>query len=1075
MTDDARMLMLAQKVFDGEHDITCADGEENPLYEYTKEHYKNDETNSNLFERLTFDSHTGPMTQLKIKSKMIKNLKLLDGNPVFEDGTVYNYTQESWENDTFDNLRTQQKENHTGVDSSVVEFARSVGNSNGPIQGNEHNGLSRVWKSVASKDLDLSSNWNDDVTMARSMIGLDGDTTSTDEITGRQFSNYFPKALTYWCTSVEILNAKTDQTLRTTFITSLKTDCENYPHNDRSIDPIAKNDPYYAQLAAFIQNLTPEDIGKINTRDDKLCLLHVFKDVYNTTTDTYTFSLQIGQVTANQVTTALFGYEKRISAAKRMGNVARRFICGSSRDNPINTMIFDNDMSGEMMKCHYLHAKTCGDAAALESAERFSMLTGNNIGIISHDEGCIVCGLSQGIKVGYQQMPRGNARKLLGYPRETKIYIRGEVTELTVDQMVARFMGPFSIRNDEDGFTYISSSTQNTEVGLKYDNIDTIPAHETFDILLKEYVSIFNTNWVQNTFGIDEYDSDYLVGFIKPLIHRTIVEMFHNSPFWKNGEHRQEYIDLLEYDPTSYSENLQWDTYKDYRMTDIFCDGAAIDRAVVNFIDKVISDKRLISETVGDIPQLRLSSRGLFDVTEKIEKDLAVLAKIEDTLEGVYLNSDVSNTLEQRRKETRGYIIHKVAIGLFSKKSNITNVNNYVTSTLSDMTFLECLSAVVDMSEIQGHMGGADQIKVELRWVVDMDFDTLTASDVHARYTNLYNRMLDIHKILINMEEQSTDVILIATIKKAKHIMLNKLTIFKYIVRAFSFGMIHAKYYMDNPPDGTPTSPGATTRPLTIDDMLSDPIMDNMNTLKKKGYLVRYGNGGENHKIGILSIYDLMCTRTGYDVTSPHKSPVKGKTSSSTTPELTDESLSSALTIEDDDDDDDGEDGEDGEDDDDDDDGEDGEDDEDDGHVADVPISRQSSASSSGKRSIDGDPKNTSSSPTTEQTEDGQMAVDASGSRNIEPSVDSVKKQRTSTLFVSAAKGVANVLNLRSKKKAAGGGEEFGGGTRRKRRQPKSKRTRRARKSKRKSKRTRRVRKSSKSSRKKKTRRRSKK
>jgi hypothetical protein len=122
--------------------------------------------------------------------------------------------------------------------------------------------------------------------------------------------------------------------------------------------------------ATKIKNLL-DRLNRLNrVGEQDLLLLHMFS---NGTTTSY--SIQHGQITANEVTHQLYGYPKRG--------------CGKNvvLDKP--KMVFEDDNIHPFMKnCHILWGKTCGDGVSIEAANMLSYLTGQTVNVLSYDECC---------------------------------------------------------------------------------------------------------------------------------------------------------------------------------------------------------------------------------------------------------------------------------------------------------------------------------------------------------------------------------------------------------------------------------------------------------------------------------------------------------------------------------------------------------------------------------------------------------------------------------------------------------------------------------------------------------------
>jgi len=113
-------------------------------------------------------------------------------------------------------------------------------------------------------------------------------------------------------------------------------------------------------LNAFILQIN------IHSPGDGPFLLHIFKNMMYTTNakanvtnaDNFTFSLQTGQLSLNQVTS-------------QIGWGTKRGSCFNADAVEINTMIFSFDMSDFMQNCHASYGKLCGDGVTIYATSQY--------------------------------------------------------------------------------------------------------------------------------------------------------------------------------------------------------------------------------------------------------------------------------------------------------------------------------------------------------------------------------------------------------------------------------------------------------------------------------------------------------------------------------------------------------------------------------------------------------------------------------------------------------------------------------------------------------------------------------
>ena len=88
-----------------------------------------------------------------------------------------------------------------------------------------------------------------------------------------------------------------------------------------------------------------------------------------------TYSLQFGQVIADEVTSQLFGHNVRSTHC-------------SMRNCTDISILYHDTMSKHMKDCHTLWAKTCGDGVTIEAVKIYSFITDRRINTISNDLCC---------------------------------------------------------------------------------------------------------------------------------------------------------------------------------------------------------------------------------------------------------------------------------------------------------------------------------------------------------------------------------------------------------------------------------------------------------------------------------------------------------------------------------------------------------------------------------------------------------------------------------------------------------------------------------------------------------------
>jgi hypothetical protein len=149
-----------------------------------------------------------------------------------------------------------------------------------------------------------------------------------------------------------------------------------------------------SSISSILEQLEP-------VSGDTIYLLHMFSETTIEGQTLPTFSLQFGQVKADEATMMLYGTKKRVT-----GSI--------SPDYYPKKMIFQEGISFEMMCCHTLYGKTCGDGVTVEAANMYSYLTGSTINVLSSD---FCCNIRASYVTGFstRQAPTKNAGTGLGF------------------------------------------------------------------------------------------------------------------------------------------------------------------------------------------------------------------------------------------------------------------------------------------------------------------------------------------------------------------------------------------------------------------------------------------------------------------------------------------------------------------------------------------------------------------------------------------------------------------------------------------------------------------------------------
>ncbi len=194
----------------------------------------------------------------------------------------------------------------------------------------------------------------------------------------RFYPNYFPNAFSIFIRYSELINSEI-----------LLNIIKPYSDGNTTLD-------YSSMNSSIISILT--QLGEVS--EDPIYLLHMFSETIQGRT-LPTFSLQFGQVKADEATMMLYGTKKRGTDSINANYLPEK-------------MIFQKGISFEMMCCHTLYGKTCGDGVTVEAANMYSYLTDSTINVLSSD---FCCNIRASYVTGFstRQAPTKNAGTGLGF------------------------------------------------------------------------------------------------------------------------------------------------------------------------------------------------------------------------------------------------------------------------------------------------------------------------------------------------------------------------------------------------------------------------------------------------------------------------------------------------------------------------------------------------------------------------------------------------------------------------------------------------------------------------------------
>jgi hypothetical protein len=338
---------------DGDHDLVRKGEETNPLIMYCDKNKSGQSYINGTFFNVSFTYKGMNRSQIKIVEEMEKNIKL---NQV----THKNRTITEFERTTVNiekymiNLQEylsnpQPKINTTGpISNTIVETHRGQewDNNRVPLAKMYKAKLTTTFDNPGKPDMDIGEIY-DMVKPERKNINYNENGLPLLPLL-RFYPNYLPNAFSVFM-KPDDFRSKLNYILHT-----------YYSKNDifSGIDINIERD----RIMILFSNL-PQD------KKMDLLLLHMFSNE-NTTS----YSIQYGQITANEVTHQLYGYPKRGCPE----NVVL--------DHP--NMVFEDAINPFMKNCHILWGKTCGDGVSIEAANMLSYLTDQPVNVLSYDECC---------------------------------------------------------------------------------------------------------------------------------------------------------------------------------------------------------------------------------------------------------------------------------------------------------------------------------------------------------------------------------------------------------------------------------------------------------------------------------------------------------------------------------------------------------------------------------------------------------------------------------------------------------------------------------------------------------------
>jgi hypothetical protein len=342
---------------DGDHDIARRGEETNPLIMYCEKNKEGESYINGTFVQFSY-SYQGNRSQTKILEEMEKNIK--SNEVTHKNRTITNFERtivnikkyminlQQYLSGTQAETNTteegsQEKTNIIGgtISNTIVETHRGQEWDNNSVP------LAKMYKAKVTTTFDNPG--QPDMGIGRIYDNV-REINNINYIENglpllRFYPNYFPNAFSIFIRKNEIND-----------IFKIIT-----PYFQRKIPLVG-----IQKEAEKIKNLL-DTLNIVGEQD--LLLLHMFS---NGTTTSY--SIQYGQITANEVTHQLYGYPKRG--------------CGKNVALDKPKMVFEHEIDSFMKNCHILWGKTCGDGVSIEAANMLSYLTDQPVNVLSYDECC---------------------------------------------------------------------------------------------------------------------------------------------------------------------------------------------------------------------------------------------------------------------------------------------------------------------------------------------------------------------------------------------------------------------------------------------------------------------------------------------------------------------------------------------------------------------------------------------------------------------------------------------------------------------------------------------------------------
>lgn len=648
LKESFNLLKLMLEILDGSHDLACDKDQRNPLIDYC--------INKNI-EVVDLENYR---SQTAIKNKMkeiIQNipdyLNIALNRQKYADSSFETIGKKLEALQTFLNDPHSKNDKSPKLSIAIIETHRGGMPVNKDIRDRNSPQRCDMFKSKLSTIFDLNASEQMTIleigeiknTIKDCKKSYHGNETKIDIV--RRFGNPFPMSFSIFIKKSEILNRAS---LRGILRGINKTNYpdENYESHAEEIFDIIKRNP---------QNFFD------GSDDNTLYLLHMFTDIDNRTP---TFSLQKDAVTADQVTTALFGIKKRNCLS-------------FSKVKPLTqSLLLLSRMTKKTEESHIIYAKTCGDGVAIEIVRIYSYLLENTVGLLSSD---VCCNYRNLLDNGYsvRQLPTKLAGtglgRLLTTERQIEIYKNVEINPPSILGNIDKIFKNYNDNNvkinhiDSFKVKYINLLLGNKS-NLQELNKDDENAVQFLNDIAKTYI---NENFDKNL----KRDNTYVEHILEIAIYKFAIDVYENISNEINT-----YKDMLEMNFAN-AENFCY-KIKSFCTSSVLIYSAEdqITSLVKDFMNRFINLTSLLTDFTNNMQFSRDN-----EINEKIENNIKIITSIENLFETIKIKKNIEGYEDSIKLMLKTHVLfnlvlpmeNKVGIRIFDKysKNIIEKINQF--------------------------------------------------------------------------------------------------------------------------------------------------------------------------------------------------------------------------------------------------------------------------------------------------------------------------------------------------------------------------------------------------------------